>query len=115
MSYLYVVATNKDVLVTVRIAESVRDDFKRAAELRGATMSGLMHQYIVRTIREELGQVSVRPIADNVAAVVSSGNAERDAEIERQNREGIKRFLEGEKEIEPRKRQTVPTLKQKTR
>ena len=52
MRYLYVVAT-KEVLVTVRIAEPVRDEFKIAAGLRGATMSGLIHQFIVRTIREE--------------------------------------------------------------
>ena len=52
MGYLYIVAT-KEVLVTVRIAPEVRDQFKRAAELRGSTMSGLMHQFIVRTIREE--------------------------------------------------------------
>lgn len=51
--YLYNVATNKEVLLTVRISENVRDEFKKAAELRGASMSGLLHQYIVRTIREE--------------------------------------------------------------
>lgn len=53
MIYLYSVATKKEVLVTIRIAENVRDEFKMAAELRGATMSGLMHQFITRTIREE--------------------------------------------------------------
>ena len=53
MLYLYDVATKKEVLVTIRIAENVRDEFKKAAELRGATMSGLMHQDIIRTIREE--------------------------------------------------------------
>jgi len=53
MNYLYIVATNKDVLVTIRIAPEIRDQFKTAAELRGSTMSGLMHQFIVRTIREE--------------------------------------------------------------
>lgn len=53
MNYLYNVATKKEVLVTIRIAENVRDEFKIAAQLRGASMSGLMHQYIVRTIREE--------------------------------------------------------------
>lgn len=53
VSYLYVVATNKEVLVTVRAKELVRDEFKIACELRGATMSGLLHQFMVRTIREE--------------------------------------------------------------
>lgn len=40
-------------LVTVRIAETTLLEFKAAAELRGAGMSGLLHQYIVKTIREE--------------------------------------------------------------
>jgi len=56
MDYLYIVATNKEVLVTIRIAPEVRNEFKTAAELRGSTMSGLMHQFIVKTIREEKGE-----------------------------------------------------------
>lgn len=63
MLYLYDVATKKEVLVTIRIAENVRDEFKKAAELRGATMSGLMHQFIIRTIREEK-QMSPHEFAD---------------------------------------------------
>lgn len=53
MPYLYNVPTKKEVLVTVRISEKVRDQFKIACELRGASMSSLLHQFIVRTIREE--------------------------------------------------------------
>ena len=53
MDYLYNVATKKEVLVTIRISENTRDEFKIAAELRGSTMSGLLHQWIIRTIREE--------------------------------------------------------------
>ena len=43
----------KDVLVNLRLKPKTRDEFKVAAELRGASMSGLLHQFIVKTIREE--------------------------------------------------------------
>jgi hypothetical protein len=52
MDYLYIVGT-KGKLITVRAAEDVRQDFKIAADLRGATASSLLYQFIVRTIREE--------------------------------------------------------------
>ena len=45
--------TGKDVHITFRINPKVREDFKIAADLRGASMSGLIHQFIVKTIREE--------------------------------------------------------------
>lgn len=44
---------NKDVLVNLRLRPDVRLEFKAVAELRGATMSGLLHQFIVKAIREE--------------------------------------------------------------
>jgi uncharacterized protein (DUF1778 family) len=47
--------SGKDVHITFRINPKVRDDFKIAADLRGASMSGLIHQFIVKTIREEKG------------------------------------------------------------
>lgn len=37
----------------MRLKPETREEFRVAAELRGATMSGLLHQFIVRTIREE--------------------------------------------------------------
>jgi hypothetical protein len=43
----------KDVLINLRLKPKTRDEFKVAAELRGASMSGLLHQFIVKTIREE--------------------------------------------------------------
>ena len=46
-------AGKKDVLVNLRLKPKTRDEFKVAAELRGASMSGLLHQFIVKTIREE--------------------------------------------------------------
>jgi uncharacterized protein (DUF1778 family) len=51
------VATNsvKDVWINIRINPRIREEFKIAAELRGASMSGLIHQFIVKTIREEKG------------------------------------------------------------
>lgn len=86
MSYLYVVAT-KEVLVTVRIAEPVRDEFKRAAELRGSTMSGLIHQFIVRTIREEKAD-SPQAFGKLAPVVASIGPAEK-AEVRRRFQEEI--------------------------
>lgn len=44
---------DKKVILNLRLKSETRDDFAIAAELRGATMSGLLHQFIVRTIREE--------------------------------------------------------------
>jgi antitoxin component of RelBE/YafQ-DinJ toxin-antitoxin module len=46
----------KNVLLNLKISEEVRDEFKRVAELRGSTMSGLIHQFIYKTIREEKQQ-----------------------------------------------------------
>lgn len=46
-------AQNKEVLINIRLRHETREEFRVAAELRGATMSGLLHQFIVRTIREE--------------------------------------------------------------
>jgi hypothetical protein len=37
----------------MRISEEKLADFKIVAELRGATMSGLVHQWIVKAIHEE--------------------------------------------------------------
>jgi len=84
MDYLYNVATNKDVLVTIRVAETVRDEFKTAAELKGATMSGLMHQFIIRTIREEKEQepkaFQPRKAAARKASIKIGGDGELDVE-----------------------------------
>ncbi|MGA9996902.1 MAG: hypothetical protein WBP93_15900 [Pyrinomonadaceae bacterium] len=44
---------NKEVLINIRLRSDIREEFRLAAELRGATMSGLLHQFIVRIIREE--------------------------------------------------------------
>lgn len=40
-------------LLTLKIDEKVKEDFRTAAALRGATMSSLIIQFIYRTIREE--------------------------------------------------------------
>jgi hypothetical protein len=47
------VATPKTRMVNVRLTEKVHEDFKIACELRGGSMSSLLYQFIVRTIREE--------------------------------------------------------------
>jgi hypothetical protein len=46
----------KEAWLNVRIREDVRDEFKLAAELRGASMSGLLTMFIYRVIREEKGK-----------------------------------------------------------
>lgn len=46
-------ASPKVKMINVRLTPSVHESFRIAAELRGASMSSLLHQYIVRTIREE--------------------------------------------------------------
>jgi len=43
----------KEKLVNVRLTPKTHEEFKIACELRGASMSSLLHQFIVRTIREE--------------------------------------------------------------
>ena len=50
---LRVVATNKEKLLTVKVAPLVLRDFKIAAELKGGTMSALVHMFVVQTIREQ--------------------------------------------------------------
>lgn len=48
-----VMTLKKEVNLNVRIRSDVRDDFKIVAELRGISVSGLLHQYMVKLIREE--------------------------------------------------------------
>lgn len=47
------VASPKEKMVNVRLTPAVHDQFKIACDLRGVSMSSLLHQFIVRTIREE--------------------------------------------------------------
>lgn len=48
---LYGVKTKRSIF-NIKINPEVRSEFKVAAELRGATMSSLIHQYIFKYIRE---------------------------------------------------------------
>lgn len=50
---MLVCVPDKKAILNLRVKPEVRDEFAIAAELRGASMSGLIHQFIVRTIREE--------------------------------------------------------------
>jgi hypothetical protein len=43
----------KEVRINVKISPKLRTDFHTAARLRGATMSALLHQFVVKTVREE--------------------------------------------------------------
>lgn len=44
---------SKTKMINVRLTDQTHEDFRIAAELRGASMSSLLHQFVVRTIREE--------------------------------------------------------------
>ena len=44
---------NKDVRINLKAAEELRQEFRLVAELRGSTMSNLLHQFIVATVWEE--------------------------------------------------------------
>lgn len=50
---MLIFVADKKAILNLRVKPEVRDEFAVAAELRGASMSGLIHQFIVRTIREE--------------------------------------------------------------
>lgn len=112
MEYLYIVATNKEVLLTVRIAESVRDEFKKAAELRGASMSGLLHQFIVMTIRQEKAASphEFRPVGVRAAEVTLAPVVARIEPASGMTKDQIRRTIneteigEIERRLKPRKR-----------
>lgn len=42
----------KEVLLTLRVRPEIRDEFRVVAEMKGSTMSGLIHQFMMRTIRD---------------------------------------------------------------
>lgn len=50
---MLIAMAEKKAILNLRVDPEVLKNFKIAAKLRGASMSGLIHQYIVRTIREE--------------------------------------------------------------
>lgn len=43
----------KAKFLQIRIREDIKDDFQKVAELRGLSVSALIHSLIVKTIREE--------------------------------------------------------------
>jgi hypothetical protein len=46
------VPSNKDAMLTVKVAPEVLKEFKIAAELEGGTMSSIVHMFVVRKIRD---------------------------------------------------------------
>jgi antitoxin component of RelBE/YafQ-DinJ toxin-antitoxin module len=67
----------KKAILNLRLDPNVRDEFALAARLRGASMSGLLHQFIVRTIREEKAEyprefTAIRPATQDMALIGSS-------------------------------------------
>lgn len=53
VEFMLVSVAVKKAILNLRLRPEVRDEFAVAADLRGASMSSLLHQFIVRTIREE--------------------------------------------------------------
>lgn len=47
------ITMSRKSMINVRLAEQTHEEFKIVAELRGASMSTLLHQFIVKAIREE--------------------------------------------------------------
>ncbi len=43
----------KTALLTIKLPPSVLEDFRIASMLRGATMSGLVQQFVTKIVREE--------------------------------------------------------------
>lgn len=50
---MLIAMVDKKAILNLRLDPETREQFAVAAKLRGASMSGLIHQFIVRTIREE--------------------------------------------------------------
>ncbi len=50
---LDIMAKVKSSMVNVRLNEQTHEEFKTVCELRGVSMSGFLHQFIVKAIREE--------------------------------------------------------------
>jgi hypothetical protein len=53
MQIMVIKPTVREGLLTVRTSKTVHADFKVVAELRGLSMSALVHQFVVNAIREE--------------------------------------------------------------
>lgn len=71
----------KKALFNLKIDENVREEFRIAANLRGASMSGLIHQFIFKIIREEKitnpeAFVSIEVSDEEFKAVYGGGDAE---------------------------------------
>src|ERR1700742_2632166 len=43
----------KTARINVKLSKALREEFHIAAKLKGGTVSGLIHQFIVATVREE--------------------------------------------------------------
>ncbi len=51
--YNAMITNSKEININLRVRKGVREDFKIVADLRGASMSSLIHQFMVKCIREE--------------------------------------------------------------
>ena len=104
---------NKEVLINIRLKPETREEFRISAELRGATMSGLLHQFIVRTIREEKER-DPDAFANLQGASQSEENHLADkhfnSDVHPAQNELYKKFLKGKKEESQTRATSPPTV-----
>jgi hypothetical protein len=113
---VYLVPSPKSKMINVRLTPSVHDDFKIACDLRGVSMSSAMHQFVVRTIREEKERepkafrvqraLPVTEPINKVVAHISPGQQQKQA-AEDPKEEVRKRFIQ-QQEIEELQRRLKP-------
>lgn len=81
-------ASPKVKMINVRLTPEVHDAFKIACDLRGASMSSLLHQFVVRTIREEREREPNAFATKQKGEVIAHIGSEK-AEIRRQFEQGM--------------------------
>jgi antitoxin component of RelBE/YafQ-DinJ toxin-antitoxin module len=109
----------KAAYIQIRISEQIKADLQIAAELRGASMSGLLHQFIVQTIREEkelspeafksepkMNAFIPEPKSGAKVATAKLSSHPSSKEMIRQQLIGEDEIQEIERRIKPKKRKT---------
>ncbi|HEV2862883.1 MAG TPA: hypothetical protein VGX48_17840 [Pyrinomonadaceae bacterium] len=62
----------KGARINLKIHPALREEFQAAARLRGGTMSTLLHQYIVKVVREEKER-DPQAFAETLTAIRAGG------------------------------------------
>lgn len=67
-------------MINVRLTDETHEDFKIVCELRGVSMSGALHQFIVKSIREEKEREPQAFQTTNIKPIASSEETIREIE-----------------------------------